>query len=120
MKTGTDNPNWTNEGVVRILKNEKYCGNVILQKSYKKDLLSKRRTNNGEVRKYFVENGHEAIVAPEQFDMAQQELADSKKESRQHSAKSIFSSSLLLRSPLYRLALPSRKYGRGAAGSCRH
>ncbi len=94
MKTGAGNIKWSSDSVMRILKNEKYCGNAILQKTYKKDLLSKRRTNNGEVRKFFVENGHEAIVTPEQFDMAQQELADRKKESRQHSAKSIFSSKL--------------------------
>ncbi|WP_331674348.1 hypothetical protein [Anaerobutyricum hallii] len=40
------------------------------QKTYKRDLLSKRVTNNGEVRKYLVENGHEAIITPEQFEMA--------------------------------------------------
>ena len=48
--------------MVRILQNDKYCGNAILQKTYKRDLLSKRVANNGEVRKYLVENGHEAII----------------------------------------------------------
>ncbi len=95
MRTGARRLKWTSDSVVRILKNEKYCGNAILQKTYKKDLLSKRRTNRGEVRKFFVENGHEAIVTAEQFEMAQQELADRKKESRQYSAKSIFSSRLV-------------------------
>ena len=56
------NAKWSTEGVVRILQNEKYCGNAILQKTYKRDLLSKRINNNGEVRKYLVENGHEAII----------------------------------------------------------
>ena len=56
------NAKWSTEGVVRILQNEKYCGNAILQKTYKRDLLSKRVANNGEVRKYLVENGHEAII----------------------------------------------------------
>ena len=51
--------------MVRILQNEKYCGNAILQKTYKRDLLSKRVANNGEVRKYLVENGHEAIITRE-------------------------------------------------------
>ena len=67
MKTGAGNEKWSTEGVVRILQNEKYCGNAILQKTYKRDLLSKRIVNNGEVRKYLVENGHEAIITPEQF-----------------------------------------------------
>ena len=48
--------------MVRILQNEKYCGNAIIQKTYKRDLLSKSVANNGEVRKYLVENGHEAII----------------------------------------------------------
>ena len=56
------NAKWSTEGVVRILQNEKYCGNAILQKTYKRDLLSRRVANNGEVRKYLVENGHEAII----------------------------------------------------------
>ena len=62
MRTGAGNAKWSTEGVVRILQNEKYCGNAILQKTYKRDLLSKRINNNGEVRKYLVENGHEAII----------------------------------------------------------
>ena len=48
--------------MVRILQNEKYCGNAILQKTYTRDFLSRRGANNGEVRKYLVENGHEAII----------------------------------------------------------
>ena len=60
MKTGAGNAKWSTEGVVMILQNEKYCGNAILQKTYKRDLLSKRVANNGEVRKYLVENGHES------------------------------------------------------------
>ena len=95
MRTGAGNAKWSTEGVVRILQNEKYCGNAILQKTYKRDLLSRRVANNGEVRKYLVENGHEAIITPEQFEMAQQELEARRKENRQHSSKSIFTSKLV-------------------------
>ena len=89
------NAKWSTEGVVRILQNEKYCGNAILQKTYKRDLLSRRGANNGEVRKYLVENGYEAIITPEQFAIAQQELEARRKENRQHSSKSIFISKLV-------------------------
>ena len=89
------NAKWSTEGVVRILQNEKYCGNAILQKTYKRDLVSKRSANNGEVRKYLVENGYEAIITPEQFEIAQQELEARRKENRQHSSKSIFISKLV-------------------------
>ena len=95
MKTGAGNDKWSTESVVRILQNEKYCGNAILQKTYKRDLLSKRVTNNGEVRKYLMENGHEAIITPEQFEMTQQDLEARRKETRQHSSKSIFTSKLV-------------------------
>ena len=95
MKTGAGNEKWSTEGVVRILQNEKYCGTAILQKTYKRNLLSRRVANNGEVRQYLVENGHEAIITPEQFEMAQQELEARRKENRQHSSKSIFTSKLV-------------------------
>ena len=42
MKTGRGNKKWCSEDVIRTLKNEKYCGNAILQKTFKKDLLAKR------------------------------------------------------------------------------
>ena len=95
MKTGTGRTKWDSEAVIRILWNEKYCGNVILQKTFKKDFLAKREVNNGEVRKFFVENGHEAIITPEQYDMAQQELEERSKEERQHSSKSIFTAKIV-------------------------
>ena len=95
MNTGRGNSKWRSEDVIRTLRNEKYCGNAILQKTFKKDLLEKREANNGEARKFFVENGHEAIITPEQFNMAQQELEERKKEERQHSSKSIFTSRIV-------------------------
>jgi len=94
-KTGTGRSHWDAEGVIRILRNEKYAGNAILQKTYKADLLAKRKTNNGEVQKYFVRESHEAIISQEEYDMAQLELEERKATLRQHSAKSIFSGRLI-------------------------
>ncbi len=94
-KTGTGRTKWDSEGVIRILKNEKYCGNAILQKSYKTDLLSKRKTNNGEVQKYFVRDSHEGIITEEEFNLTQIELEERKNTLRQHSAKSVFSGKII-------------------------
>ena len=47
MKTGRGNKKWCSEDVIRTLKNEKYCGNAILQKTFKKDLLAKRESITG-------------------------------------------------------------------------
>ena len=94
-KTGTGRTTWGAESVVRILRNEKYAGNAVLQKTYKTDLLSKRKINNGEVQKYFVSDSHEAIISEEEYDMAQQELEARKNSLRQHSAKSIFTDRII-------------------------
>ena len=58
-----------------ILKNEKYTGNAILGKTFKPDVLSKRRMKNtGQSPMYYAENTHPAIITQEMFDMAQAEM----------------------------------------------
>lgn len=66
---------WDKNTIERILQNEKYTGNLLLQKTYKQDHISKKKmVNNGELPKYYVENSHEAIISQEIFDQVQQEL----------------------------------------------
>jgi len=66
---------WRTTTVKSILINEKYHGNAILQKSYTVDYLTKKKKmNEGEVPKYFVENSHPAIVSQEQYLLVQEEL----------------------------------------------
>ncbi len=55
--------------VVGMLKNEKYTGNSLLQKSIY-DLKVKRK-NNGELPQYYIENSHESIIPQEDFDAVQ-------------------------------------------------
>lgn len=46
-----------------MLRNEKYMGDAILQKSYTADFLSKRRViNDGSVQMYHIEEDHEPII----------------------------------------------------------
>ncbi len=94
-KTGGGRTQWYADSVVLILRNEKYAGNAILQKTYKTDLLAKRRTNYGEVQRYYVKDSHEAIITQEEYDMTQLELEERKNTLRQHSAKSIFSGRII-------------------------
>jgi DNA invertase Pin-like site-specific DNA recombinase len=62
-------------GLQKMLRNEKYTGNMLLQKTYVVDHLTKQaRINNGELPKYFVENSHEAIIPHEQFEAVQREI----------------------------------------------
>ena len=66
---------WKESTVSGILKNEKYKGDVLLQKSYTVDYLTKTiARNKGEVTQYYIENNHEGIVSREIFDMVQDEL----------------------------------------------
>lgn len=67
---------WTETSIRKILTNEKYAGNMILQKTYCPDFRTKvSKLNRGEVRKYYVENSHEAIIDQETFNRVQSEMA---------------------------------------------
>ncbi|MBR2883634.1 MAG: recombinase family protein, partial [Clostridia bacterium] len=66
---------WSGSTVAGILKNEKYKGDVLLQKSYTVDYLTKTMARNkGEVAQYYIENNHEGIVSREIFNMVQDEI----------------------------------------------
>ena len=79
-----------------ILRNEKYKGDALLQKTYTVDFLShKVKKNNGEVQQYYVENSHEAIIDEREWDMVQLELARRERIGKAYSAKSLFSSKLV-------------------------
>lgn len=66
---------WNKSTVSGILRNEKYKGDVLLQKSYTVDYLTKTiAKNKGEVTQYYIENNHEGIVSREIFDMVQGEM----------------------------------------------
>ena len=66
---------WTVNSVSGILKNEKYKGDALLQKTYTVDYLTKTvAKNKGQVAQYYVENSHQGIVSREIFDMVQNEI----------------------------------------------
>lgn len=67
---------WSETTINSILRNEKYSGNAVLQKSFTADFLTKKKVvNNGEVPKYYVQDSHEAIIPQEVYDLVQSELA---------------------------------------------
>jgi site-specific DNA recombinase len=74
--TGAGKSRWHVETIKRILRNEKYIGDALLQKTYTVDFLSRKRViNNGIVPQYYVENSHEAIIPRDIYMQAQEELA---------------------------------------------
>lgn len=62
--------------ILNILRNEKYCGDVILQKTVTIDCISKtRKKNEGEAPMYIVENNHPPIISRDTFNRVQEELS---------------------------------------------
>lgn len=61
---------WHPSTIQGVLKNEKYTGDVIYQKTYT-DCRFNRHTNYGEENQYLLENHHEAIISHEAFEKAQ-------------------------------------------------
>ena len=69
-------PKWARSAIDSILTNEKYCGDVLLQKTYIDDCINKKvKKNTGQLPMYLVQNHHEGIISRETFDAAQAELA---------------------------------------------
>ena len=70
------NARWTITAVRSILSNEKYCGDVLLQKSFVSDCINRKVIRNtGQLPMYLVQNHHEGIVDRKTFDAVQAEMA---------------------------------------------
>lgn len=76
LTTKGKNSPYRKEVVQRILTNEKYTGDALLQKTYVTDCITKKtRKNNGELPMYLVKNHHEPIISHTDFNRVQEEMA---------------------------------------------
>lgn len=65
---------WQQQSIRNILKNEKYAGNLLLQKWHTPDFRTKKQVfNHGEWRQYLVKDTHKAIVDMTTFEAVQEE-----------------------------------------------
>lgn len=81
---------WSDFNIRYILKNITYTGNMLMQKSFVDDPISKKRKQNiGELTQYFVENTHEPIIYKTIFDKVQNEFII-----RSEKRKSVFAQKL--------------------------
>ena len=101
--TGAGKKKWRAETLRKILQNEKYIGNALLQKTYTVDFLNKKRVqNNGIVPQYYVENSHEPIIPRDLYMQVQEEMA---RRANLHSGasrkKRVYSSKYALSSIVY-------------------
>lgn len=63
---------WGHSSIMKILKNKNYTGDLILQKTYVENHLTKKqKMNKGELNKYLIKDNHEAIISKEVFEKAQ-------------------------------------------------
>ena len=66
---------WGQNTIQKMLRNEKYKGDLLLQKTFIVDHISKKQAkNDGQLPQYYVENAHEAIIEPAVFDEVQTEI----------------------------------------------
>lgn len=71
---------WSTSAIYRIFRNEKYAGNVLMQKTYTVDCFShKKRKNNGEKPKYFLRNALPSIVTEDKWLIVQELLKNPRK-----------------------------------------
>ena len=71
--TGRGKTKWNLSYVQSILKNEKYCGDLLLQKTVTTDFLShKRKKNVNDAPMYYVKDNHEPIVSREIWNIAKE------------------------------------------------
>lgn len=83
VKCFEDSPEWTISRIRSILQNEKYCGDVLMQKTFRQDFINRKAIKNtGQLPMYLIENHHEGIVSREKYDAVQAEMA------RRNAAKS--------------------------------
>ena len=70
-KTITGNICWTNSTIVKILRNEKYCGDLVQKKTFTPDYLShEKKYNHGEEEFIIIKDHHEPIISRELFNQA--------------------------------------------------
>ena len=96
--TKKGNIQWVDTSVRGIITNEKYKCDLLMGKTFTVDPITKRRLDNfGEEEKYYIKDHHEPIISREQFDKAQEILANRSKNFNQgrmkkYSLKYAFSS----------------------------
>ncbi len=94
-RTSTGNPHWSESHILKILKNEKYVGDLVQRKSFTPDYLThQKKTNHGEVPLITIQNHHEPIIERELWEHTQERLKKNNKhngENSGHSNRYLFS-----------------------------
>ena len=94
-RTGRGNTAWTSGSIIRILKNEKYVGDLIQKKTYTPDYLThSKKANRGQVPMITITDHHEPIIRRELWNLTQDRLQRNNKHKKgesSHSNRYVFS-----------------------------
>jgi len=78
---------WQNTVILRIIRNEKYCGDLVQKKTYTPDFLShEKKYNRGQEEFVIIQDHHEPIISREMFDEANR-ILDTRSLSQEGKAK---------------------------------
>ena len=116
---------WTSTSIRDIIRNEKYTGDCIFQKTYT-DSDFNRHKNDGHLDQYYVPDHHEAIISPEDFEAAaaliEQRASEKgiKKGNAKYQQRYAFSSRIICGEcwNTFRSRIHSSTYGKYAAWVC--
>ena len=87
LKSYMCNSEWSNTAILRIIRNEKYCGDLVQKKTFTPDYLThEKKYNRGEEEFVIIRNHHEPIISRELFDKAN-EILESRSLSQKGKAK---------------------------------
>lgn len=96
ISTPSGKERWHASVVRSILRNEKYRGDALLQKTFTIDFLKKKlKVNEGEVPMYYVHEDHEAIIDPYEFELVQAEIESSHDNGMRYKHKHTFTGELI-------------------------
>lgn len=75
IKTAMGKDTWDTKTIHKMLKNEKYKGDTMLQKTITEDFMTgKKIKNTGQRNRYYIKDSHPAIISAEVFDKVQEEM----------------------------------------------
>ncbi len=78
---------WQNTVILRVIRNEKYCGDLVQKKTYTPDFLShEKKYNRGQEEFVIIKDHHEPIISRELFEKANR-ILDAKSRSQEGKAK---------------------------------
>lgn len=110
VKNWDGKSNWQPSTLDSMLRNEKYMGDAILQKSFTADFLTKKRVmNDGSIQMYHIEEDHEPIIDVETWKAVQAEIERREKYCKEH-----FTNAYSQRSEV------NPFYGKIICGNCNH